>query len=293
MSEGQKNEIVVYQPNETIRLEVRMQNDTVWLTQEQIADLFGTRRPAITKHLSNIFKSGEVDETTSCSILEHMGNDGVQRYRTKYYNLDAILSVGYRVNSRNATLFRRWANTVLREYLLRGIVIGRSKDALAMEMDRRFSAHETRLAAVERKIDFVVNQALPPPETVFVEGQFLDAHVELRKIVLSARHRIVLVDNFIDERVFTLLAERQAGVSCAIFGKNAGRQDVQLAYSRFRQQYPNDGLTLTQWNAAHDRFLIADDTLWHIGGSVKDAGCRIFALIRMALPPDVILDLLP
>ena len=118
-----KNEIVLYQPNDAIRLEVRMSDETVWLTQQQIAELFGTGHPAITKHLSNIYKSGELEENSTCSILEHMGNDGKQLYSTKYYNLDAILSVGYRVNSINATLFRRWANSVLKEYLLRGYAI--------------------------------------------------------------------------------------------------------------------------------------------------------------------------
>ena len=112
------NEIIIYQPDSTIKLEVRFEDETVWLTQQQIADLFGTKRPAITKHLANIYKTGELEENNTCSILEHMGNDGNQRYTTKYYNLDAILSVGYRVNSRNATIFRQWANKVLKEYLL-------------------------------------------------------------------------------------------------------------------------------------------------------------------------------
>lgn len=109
-----ENEIIIYQPDSMIKLEVRLENDTVWLTQQQIADLFGTKRPAITKHLANIYKSGELEENSTCSILEHMGNDGNQRYTTKYYNLDAILSVGYRVNSRNATLFRQWASKILK-----------------------------------------------------------------------------------------------------------------------------------------------------------------------------------
>ena len=113
-----ENEIIIYQPDSTLKLEVRLEDETVWLTQQQIADLFGTKRPAITKHLTNIYKSGELEENNTCSILEHMGNDGKQRYTTKYYNLDAILSVGYRVNSRNATLFRQWANKILKEYLL-------------------------------------------------------------------------------------------------------------------------------------------------------------------------------
>ena len=118
-----ENEIILYQPDSSVSLEVMVKEESVWLTQQQIADLFGTKRPAITKHLANIYKSGELEEKSTCSILEHMGNDGLQKYSTKFYNLDAILSVGYRVNSRNATLFRQWANKVLKEYLLRGFSI--------------------------------------------------------------------------------------------------------------------------------------------------------------------------
>ena len=139
-----RNEIVVYQPDETIRLDVRLENETVWLTQEQIANLFGTKRPAITKHLANIYKSGELEREGTCSILEHMGNDGKQVYRTRFYNLDAILSVGYRVNSRNATVFRRWATQVLKDYLLKGY------------------AFSQRLNQLEDKVDFFVQTSLPP-----------------------------------------------------------------------------------------------------------------------------------
>ena len=113
----QQGEIILYQPDESVRMEVRIEDETVWLTQAQIAELFGTKRPAITKHLNNIYKSGELEESSTCSILEHMGNDGKQKYITKLYNLDAILSIGYRVNSKNATLFRRWASQVLKDYL--------------------------------------------------------------------------------------------------------------------------------------------------------------------------------
>ena len=136
---SQDNEIILYQPDSTVKLEVRLENETVWLTQQQIADLFGTKRPAITKHLANIYKSGELEENSTCSILEHMGNDGTQRYTTKYYNLDAILSVGYRVNSKNATLFRQWANKVLKEYLLRGYSINQR----LMHMENRRSEEHT------------------------------------------------------------------------------------------------------------------------------------------------------
>ena len=144
-----KGEIILYQPDNEVKLEVRLEEETVWLTQEQIATLFGTKRPAITKHLSNIYTSGELDQDSTCSILEHMGNDGKQKYVTKYYNLDAILSVGYRVNSKNATLFRRWANKVLKEYLLKGYAVNQCLNQLERRVDSRLREHDHRL---ERQI---------------------------------------------------------------------------------------------------------------------------------------------
>ena len=138
----EKGEIVLYQPEGEVRLEVRVENETVWLTQAQIADLFGTKRPAITKHLKNIYASQELDESSTCSILEHMGNDSKQVYETKYYNLDAILSVGYRVNSKNATLFRRWASQVLKDYMLKGYAVNQWKIATDLQIADRL--HEQR-----------------------------------------------------------------------------------------------------------------------------------------------------
>ena len=151
-----ENQIVVYQPNETMRLDVRLEDETVWLTQEQIASLFGTKRPAITKHLSNIYKSGELEREGTCSILEHMGNDGRQSYRTMFYNLDAILSVGYRVNSRYATLFRRWATQVLKAYLLKGYALNARLNQLEDKVDRRLAKHDQQIVELTEKVDFFV-----------------------------------------------------------------------------------------------------------------------------------------
>lgn len=179
----EQGEIILYQPDEAVKLEVRLEDETVWLTQEQIADLFGTKRPAITKHLNNIYKSGELDIDSTCSILEHMGNDGKQRYTTKYYNLDAILSIGYRVNSKNATLFRKWANSVLKDYLLKGYSI-----------NKRLSELERTVAQHTEKIDFFVRTALPPVEGIFYNGQIFDAYKFATDLVKSARRSIVLID---------------------------------------------------------------------------------------------------
>ena len=191
-----ENQIVVYQPNETVRLDVRLENETVWLTQEQIANLFGTKRPAITKHLANIYKSGELEREGTCSILEHMGNDGKQSYRTMFYNLDAILSVGYRVNSRNATLFRRWATQVLKTYLLKGYAVNARLSQLEDKVDRRLAKHDDRLATLEQKVDFFVQTKEPPLQSIFYQNKFWDAKSLLIKFIRRAKKELIVIDAY-------------------------------------------------------------------------------------------------
>lgn len=272
------NEIVLYQPNETMKLEVRLENETVWLTQQQIADLFGTKRPAITKHLSNIFKSGELEEESTCSILEHMAADGSRTYSTKYYNLDVILSVGYRVNSINATMFRRWANQVLKEYLLRGYSVNQRLMQIEDRIDRRLSEHDRHLLMLDEKVDFFVRTSLPPKEGILFQGQIFDAHVIVSKLVESANTRIVLIDNYVDATVLTQLDKRKPGVKATIYTqeiKSILRQDLR----RHNQQYPE--ITIHVYHGAHDRFLIIDETVYHIGASLKDLGKKLFAFSEM------------
>ena len=272
------NEIVLYQPNETMKLEVRLENETVWLTQQQIADLFGTKRPAITKHLSNIFKSGELEEESTCSILEHMAADGSRTYSTKYYNLDVILSVGYRVNSVNATMFRRWANQVLKEYLLRGYSVNQRLMQIEDRIDRRLSEHDRHLLMLDEKVDFFVRTSLPPKEGILFQGQIFDAHVIISKLVESANTRIVLIDNYVDATVLTQLDKRKPGVKATIYTQEIKpilRQDLR----RHNQQYPE--ITISLYHGAHDRFLIIDETVYHIGASLKDLGKKLFAFSEM------------
>ena len=195
-TEPAENQIVVYQPNETVRLDVRLENETVWLTQEQIANLFGTKRPAITKHLANIYKSGELEREGTCSILEHMGNDGKQSYRTMFYNLDAILSVGYRVNSRNATLFRRWATQVLKTYLLKGYAVNARLSQLEDKVDRRLAKHDDRIATLEQKVDFFVQTKEPPLQSIFYQNKFWDAKSLLIKFIRRAKKELVVIDAY-------------------------------------------------------------------------------------------------
>lgn len=275
----EQGEIILYQPDEAVKLEVRLQNETVWLTQEQIADLFGTKRPAITKHLSNIYKSGELDKDSTCSNLEHMGNDGKQRYTTKYYNLDAILSIGYRVNSKNATLFRKWANSVLKDYILKGYSI-----------NKRLSELERTVAQHTEKIDFFVRTALPPVEGIFYNGQIFDAYKFATDLVKSARCSIVLIDNYVDETVLLMLSKRSIGISATIYTQRITQQ-LQLDLDRHNGQYPP--IDIRTYRESHDRFLIIDETdIYHIGASLKDLGKKMFAFSKLNIPATVITDLL-
>ena len=275
-----KGEIVLYQPDNAVKLEVRLEDETVWLTQAQIADLFGTKRPAITKHLNNIYQTGELNEKSTCSILEHVGNDGKQIYRTKYYNLDVILSVGYRVNSINATQFRIWANRVLKEYLLKGYAINQRIERVekfAIETEHRVTDTEKRITDTEKKIDFFVKTSLPPVEGIFYDGQIFDAYIFVADLIKAAKKSIMLIDNYVDESVLALLAK---GVTATIYTAQASAQ-FQLDLQKYNAQYPT--ITVKIFSNAHDRFLFIDDDVYHIGASLKDLGKKWFAFTKMQL----------
>lgn len=265
-----RGEIILYQPDNEIKLEVRLEEETVWLTQEQIAILFGTKRPAITKHLNNIYNSGELEKESTCSILEHMGNDGKQKYATQFYNLDAILSVGYRVNSRNATLFRRWANRVLKEYLLKGYSI-----------NLRLTELEHTVAEHSRKIDFFVHTSLPPVEGIFYEGQIFDAYAFATDLIRSAKKSILLIDNYVDESILLMLSKRNQGVTADIYTQSVSNP-LKLDLQKYNTQY--EPIQIHTYKKSHDRFLIIDDRdIYHIGASLKDLGKKMFAFPKLEI----------
>lgn len=269
-----KDEIVLYQPNETIQLEVHLKDETVWLTQQQIADLFGVKQPAISKHIANIYKSGELDEEGTYSILEYMGHDGKQLYTTKAYNLDMILSVGYRVNSTNATRFRQWANRVLKDYLLRGYAFNQRLANIEHQMDEQRAI----LATHEEKIDFFVRTSLPPVEGIFYDGEIYEAYSFVSDLIRSAKTRIVLIDNYIDDRVLTMLDKRNDGVKATIYTKNFTKQ-LSLDIEQHNKQFAP--IDIEPFNLSHDRFMIIDDVVYHIGASLKDLGKAWFAFTKM------------
>ena len=281
----QKSEIVLYQPEGAISQEVRLENETVWLTQQQISELFGTGRQAITKHLKNIFASNELDENSVCSILELTGADG-KNYKTKVYNLDAILSVGYRVNSKNATLFRRWANSVLKDYMLKGYSLNHRFERLEDKIDTRFQRYDSEIQRLSNQVDFFVRHSLPPIEGIFFAGQIFDAYKFVCDLVKSARKSIVLFDNYIDESVLTLFGKREKSVSVVIYTDKITPQ-LELDIKRFNAQYSPVKVKL--YTKAHDRFLIIDGEIYHIGASLKDLGKKLFAFSKIsAIPPEII-----
>ena len=282
------NEIVTYQGTENVEdyssadnavhLKVQLADETVWLTQQQMADLFGVQIPAISKHLANIFREGELNKNSVISILENTATDG-KKYRTMFYNLDAILSVGYRVNSVNATRFRQWANRILKDYLLRGYALNPHLRYMEQRIDNKLQEHTTQIHELQNKVDFFIRTSLPPREGIFVDGQIYDAYEFIEKLIKTAKRSILLIDNYVDESVLTMISEKRRGVRVDIYTK-AISEALVLAKDKFNDQY--GGLTLYQSNNVHDRFLIIDDeTIYLIGASLKDAGKRLFAFTQM------------
>lgn len=285
----QQGEIILYQPDESVRMEVRIEDETVWLTQAQIAELFETKRQAITKHLKNIFQSGELNENSVCSILELTASDG-KSYKTKTYNLDAIISVGYRVNSKNATLFRRWASQVLKDYLLKGHVINQRISNLEQRVDAKFLSYDMQLTRLNEKVDFFVRTSLPPVEGIFFDGQIFDAYAFATNLIKSAKNSLILIDNYIDESTLLMLSKRTTGVDATIYTQRITPQ-LQLDLTRHNNQYPP--INIRTYRQAHDRFLIIDQSdVYHIGASLKDLGKKLFAFSRMDIPASILTKLL-
>lgn len=280
------NEIILYQPDSTLSLDVRVENETVWLTQAQMTELFQTTRNNITLHIRNIFKEGELEESSVCKESLLTAADG-KRYKTKFYSLDVIISVGYRVKSIRGTQFRIWANKILKDYLLRGYSVNQRLLYIESRIDRRFLEHDKRLDDLTDKVDFFIRTSLPPKEGVFFNGQIFDAHEFICRLIKSANKRIILIDNYVDESVLVQLDNRDADVSALIYTGEISRTFRQSVNRHNRQYAPIDIRTADR---IHDRFLIIDDTLYHIGASIKDLGKKLFAFSKLEISPDYILD---
>lgn len=266
---GQTGEIVMYQPDETIRLEVRMDHETVWLTQAQMAELFQTDRTSIVRHVNNIYKTGELEQESTCAKIAQVQIEGKRTIKRMilYFNLDMIISVGYRVNSKRGVKFRQWANSVLKDYLLKGYVV-----------NQRIAALEHQVSDLKDKVNFFVRTSLPPVEGIFFDGQIFDAYRFVSDLIRKAKQSVVLIDNYVDDTVLSLLDKRQKGVSATIYTKSVSEQ-LQLDIKRHNEQYTP--IEVQQFNKAHDRFLLIDDEVYHIGASIKDLGKKWFAFTLM------------
>lgn len=276
----EKGEIILYEPNNSVKLEVRIEADSVWLSQTQIAHLYGVDRTVIVRHIGNIYKTNELNEISTCAKIAQVQQEGKRSVirEVNYYNLDMIISVGYRVNSINATKFRQWANKVLKEYLLRGYAVS-----------ERIEKLEQRVSRTEEKIDFFVRTSLPPIEGIFFNGQIFDAYVFATDLIKSANTRIILIDNYLDESALLMLAKREASVSAKVITQNISNQ-LRLDLARHNSQYPV--IEIEEKTGIHDRFLIIDGTLYHLGASMKDLGKKLFAFSKMELSPEKILNAL-
>ena len=280
-------EIVVYQPDEITRLEVRVNEETVWLTQGQMAELFQTSPQNITIHIRNIYDEGELQKNPTCKEYLQVQQEGsrIVRRRQKTYNLDVIISVGYRVKSIRGTQFRQWANGVLKAYLIKGYSINAQLLQISLDINKRLESHAITLADHEsvlkehsKKIDFVIQSSLPPKQGIFFDGQIYDAYAFVADLVRKAARRIVLIDNYIDDTVLTMLSKRAAGVEAVIYTAKISKQ-LQLDIDKHNAQYPQ--VEVRTFSKAHDRFMIIDDTVYLVGASIKDLGKKWFGFTLM------------
>ena len=274
----EKGEIILYQPNETIRLEVRLEEESVWLSIDDMAKLFDRDKSVIGKHIRNIFKEEELFRDSVWAKFAYTASDN-KVYQVDYYNLDVIISVGYRVKSKQGTRFRQWANQVLKDYLLKGYSI-----------NHRLQALERTVADHSQKIDFFVRTALPPIEGIFYNGQIFDAYKFATDLIKSAKHSLVLIDNYVDETTLLMLSKRNEGVSATIYTAKISQQ-LQLDIEKHNDQYPP--IQIRTYKESHDRFLLIDGKeVYHIGASLKDLGKKLFAFSKMNEPAGFFLKLL-
>ena len=281
-----KNEIVLYKPQELKQtIEVRVENETVWLNKEQISSLFGRDRSVISRHINNIFKEGELQKNRVCAFFAHTTQHGAiigktQTKKVEYYNLDVIISVGYRVKSKQGTQFRIWANKILKDYLLKGYALNNRMNRIEDNVQKLTEKVET--------IDLQIQANLPPNQGIFFNGQVFDAYTFVSDIIRTAKKDIILIDNYIDDTVLTHFSKRKKGVTLAIYTKNISKQ-LSLDIKKHNAQYPE--ITIQTFKEAHDRFLIIDTKdVYHFGASLKDLGKKWFAFSKMNSASVRILD---
>ena len=277
----QQGELILYQPEESIKLEVRLENETVWLTQAQMAELFDVKENTITYHIKEIYNTEELEiesTTRKIRVVRKEGNRDVNR-NIDFYNLDMIISVGYRVSSKRGVRFRQWANKILKEYLLKGYSINQRMENLEQKIDSRFSKYDNELQRINNQIDFFIHSSLPPVEGIFYSGQIFDAYEFAVNLIKSAKRSLILIDNYVDESVLLMLSKRGDGISATIYTQNINSK-LQLDIAKHNAQYPP--IHIKTYKNSHDRFLIIDGAeIYHIGASLKDLGKKLFAFSKL------------
>ena len=267
--------VVVYKSDDgTVQLEVQLVDDNVWLTQAQISELFQKDISVISRHIKNIYKEGELDDESNLHFLQIPFSDKPVRL----YDLDVIIAVGYRVKSKRGTDFRKWARPVIKNYMLHGYAV-----------NQRLERLEQRVANTEEKIDFFVKSALPPVEGIFFNGQIFDAYSLISDLIRKAKKEIILIDNYIDDSVLKMLDKREEDVSVIIYTSHISEK-LQLDLAKHNSQY--SPINIKTFKKFHDRFLIIDDDVYHIGASIKDLGKSVFAFSKLGLEKEIILSIL-
>ncbi|MBO7073856.1 MAG: virulence RhuM family protein [Bacteroidales bacterium] len=282
-ADGQQSDksVIIYRSEDgTIQLEVQLHEETVWLTQAQMAILFETTRNNITIHIGNLFREGELDKISVCKDSLLTASDG-KPYKTKIYNLDVIISVGYRVKSKRSTDFRKWANKVIKDFILKGYAVNNRLDILEVKV--------YKLEEKTNAIDSEIHSQLPPHEGVFYNGQIFDAYNFIADLIRKAKKEIILIDNYVDDSVLKILNKREDNVSATIYTAHISG-NLKLDMEKHNSQY--QPINIEHFNKSHDRFLIIDDEVYHIGASLKDLGKRMFAFSKLNFNKEKILKIL-
>ena len=287
-----QTEIVLYQPDESTRLEVRLEDDTVWLTQAQMSELFRVKVPAVNKHIKNIYDEGELVKSSTISILETVRQEGnrIVHRNIEFYNLDVIISVGYRIKSVAGTRFRQWATRILKQHLLHGYSINHQLVALQQHVDERFLRIEDKLQQHDAQLDFFIRTNTPPTEMVFFNGDFFTARVALEQLIKTAKQRAIIIDPYVDAKTFDILDARAENVLAEIYTSGVGQGMIRLRDAH-NSQPGVQPIEIYKWrNESHDRWLIIDDSLYHCGHSLNAMGNKMSAITLMGIAPDVILS---
>ena len=274
------SEIVLYQPDNSISIEVLLENETIWLTLDNLSVLYGRNKSTISRHIKNIFKEGELAQYSVVANFATTASDG-KTYMVDYYNLDVIISVGYRVKSQKGVDFRRWANVIIKNHIIKSNAINVRVEKV--EEDVFYLKQKTE------ELDTIVKSQLPPHEGIFFNGQIFDAYNLISDLIRKAKREIILIDNYVDDSVLKILDKRDKNVSATIYTAHFSEK-LQLDLAKHNSQY--SPINIKTFKKFHDRFLIIDDDVYHIGASIKDLGKSVFAFSKLGLEKEIILSIL-